>query len=103
LPSCEVEKWISSDEIVTSVEEDVFEIIHSWADHNKSERSVKFSELFRHVRLTCLSRDFLMSDVVTNDLVKENEDCLDRVTGALRWIEQATCCDDPSHILQGRL
>jgi len=95
LPSCEVEKWISSDEIVISVEEDIFEIILSWVNHNKSERSVKFSELFRHVRLTCVSRDFLMSDVVTNDLVKGNGDHLGRVTGALRWLDQTTYCDDP--------
>ena len=52
-------------------EENVFEIILRWIDHDKSERSGKFSEVFSHVRLTCVSRDYLLSHVVTNDLVKE--------------------------------
>ena len=57
LPSHDIEKWISSDEIVIDDEENVFEIILKWIDHDKSERSGKFSELFSHVRLTCVSRD----------------------------------------------
>lgn len=95
LPSREVENWISSDEIVVSVEEDVFEIILKWINHNKSERSLKFSELFRHVRLTCVSRDFLITAVVTNDLVQENKECLDGVVAALGWIDRADDCDVP--------
>ena len=90
LSSHEVEKWISSDEIVIDAEENVHEIMLRWINHDKSERSVKFGELFRHVRLTTISRDFLLSDVVTNDLVKENKDCLDSVTDALNWIERST-------------
>ena len=94
--SCdEIEKWISSDEIVINAEEDVFKIVLRWVDHNKSERSVKFSELFRHVRLTFVPRDFLINDVVTNDLVTRNKDCMDRVTSALAWIDQVTDCDFP--------
>ena len=95
LPSSEVEKWISSDEIVIDAEENVFEIIIRWIDHDKNERSGKFSELFSHVRLTCLSRDYLLSHVVTSDLVKENADCLDSVTGALEWLDRPTDCDAP--------
>ena len=72
LPSSEIEKWISSDELVIDAEENVFETILRWIDHDKSERSGKFSELFSHVRLTCVSRDYLLSHVVTNDLVREN-------------------------------
>ena len=97
LPSYEVEKWISSDEIVIDAEENVFEIILRWIDHDISERSGIFSELLTHVRLTCISRDYLLSHVVTNDLVKENTDCLDSVTGALEWLDRPTDldCDVP--------
>jgi len=56
LPSHEVEKWISSNKVVISAEEDVFKIILRWINHNESERNVKFSDLFRHVRLTFVSR-----------------------------------------------
>ena len=93
LPSHEVEKWISSDEIVIDSEENVFEIILRWIDRDKSLRSVKFGELFRHVRLTTISRDILLNDVVTNRLVKENKDCLDSVTAALKWFDRSTDCD----------
>ena len=95
LPSHEVEKWISSDEIVIDVEENVFEAMLRWIDHNKSERSGKFSELFSHVRLTCVSRDYLLSHVVTNDLVKENAHWLGKVNEALEWLDRPTDCDVP--------
>ena len=95
LSSHAVEKLISSDEIVIDGEEDVFKIIFRWIERKKSERSVKFSELFRHVRLTCVSRDFLMSDVVTNDLVKGNKDCLHGVNKALTWFNRATYVSRP--------
>jgi len=88
LPSREVEKWISSDEIAISREEDVYKTILKWIDHNRSDRSVKFSELFRHVRLTFVPRDFLISDVINNDLVKGNKDCFDGVTSTLAWIDR---------------
>ncbi|XP_078355884.1 kelch-like protein 2 [Oculina patagonica] len=90
LPSHEVEKWISSDEIVIDAEENVFEILLSWINFDKSERSAKFCELFRHVRLTTISRDILLNDIVTNELVKENEPCFDNVTAALNWIDRST-------------
>ena len=68
----EVEKWISSEDILVAAEEDVFRIIVNWVEQNKGERKDKFEQLFRHVRLVLLSRDSLFSDVVTNELVTEH-------------------------------
>ena len=68
----EVEKWISSENILVAAEEDVFRIIVNWVEQNKGERKDKFEQLFRHVRLVMLSRDSLFSDVVTNELVTEH-------------------------------
>ena len=93
LPSHELEKLVSSDDVVINSEKVVFKTIWKWIIHNKSERSKEFSKLFRHVRLTFLSRDFLLNDVVTNELVTENEECLDSVTSALAWIDRTTDCD----------
>ena len=87
LPSREVKMWISSDEIDVSAEEDVFQIITLWIDHEKSERKKYFAELFREVRLVYVSRDFLHSDVVTNDLVNDNEGCMDLVRHAMELID----------------
>ena len=39
-----------------------------------------------------MSRDFLVTDVVTNDLVNDNKNCLDSVTSTLKWIDRATDC-----------
>ena len=95
LPSHEVEKWISGNDVVISAEGDVFKIILRWIDYDKRKRSIKFSDLFRHVRLTFISRETLKSDVMTNHLVKENKVCLNAVTDALAWIDQATSCNVP--------
>ena len=50
----------------------MFRIIVNWIEQNKGERKDKFEQLFRHVRLVMLSRDSLLSDVVTNELVTEH-------------------------------
>ena len=83
LEAKEVERWISSDEISVAVEADVFKIVLKWIEQNKSERKASFEQLFRHVRLTSLSRDFLL-DVVTNELVEENFNCFKLISKALK-------------------
>ena len=87
LSSEEVKLWISSDEIDVSAEEDVFKIILTWIDREKSERKKYFAELFREVRLIYVSPDYLHSDIVTNDLVNDNEGCLDLVKHAMKIID----------------
>ena len=79
----EVERWISSDEISVAVEADVFKIVLKWIEQKKSERKASFEELFRHIRLASLSRDFLL-DVVTNELVRENSHCFKLISDALK-------------------
>ena len=68
----EVERWSSSDDICVTAEEDVLKIIQKWIEQNESDRKAKFEELFRHVRLVLVSRDVLVVDVVTNQLVRDN-------------------------------
>ena len=87
LSSEEVIKWISSDEIVVGVEEDVFKIILSWIDHDRSEREKYFADLFGQVRLVYVSRDYLFNHIVTNDLVNDNACCLTLVKGAVKALE----------------
>lgn len=83
MSSEEVEMWISSDEVVVGGEEDVFKIILTWIEHNKDERKKYFANLFRQVRLVYVSRDFLCSDILTNDLVKTKKACLNLVMDAV--------------------
>ena len=79
----EVKMWISSDDIDVNAEEDVFKIILTWVDHEKSERKKHFAELFREVRLVHVSRDYLHCHIVTNDLV--NDCCMDLVKVAMEF------------------
>ena len=88
----EVERWISSDEISVAVEADVFKIVVKWIEQDKSERKASFERLFRHVRLVFISRDFL-NDVVTNELVRENSDCLKLISDAVK-LTSFTCEGD---------
>ena len=86
----EVEKWISSENVLVEAEEDVFRVIVNWVEQNKRERKVKFEQLFRHVRLVLLSRDFLFSDIVTNELVTEHFSILRRVTDAIKLVRASS-------------
>ena len=83
LEAKEVERWISSDEISVAVEADVFKIVLKWIEQKKSERKASFEQLFGHVRLASLPRDFLF-DVVTNELVRENFGCLKLISDAVK-------------------
>ena len=83
LEAKEVERWISNDEISVAFEGDVFKIILKWIEQKKSERKAWLEQLFRHVRLTFLSRDVLLH-VLTNELVRENFVCLKLVSDAVK-------------------
>ena len=83
----EMEMWLSSDAINVGKEEDVFRIILAWIDHDRIKREKYFAELFRHVRLVFASRDFLSSEILKNDLVKDNESCVKRVVDAIHLID----------------
>ena len=94
LSSQEVERWISSDDIDVSAEEDVFEIICRWIKKKKLKRKPKFNELFRHVRLIFISLEYL-SKVKKKSLVKNNKQCLASVTSAMNWLDRAPELDLP--------
>ena len=83
----DVEIWISSDEINVSAEEDVFKILLTWIDHDKSERKKCFQSLFKHVRLPYVTRDYLHRNIVTHDLVRGNGRCLDLVEHTLKMVD----------------
>ena len=98
MSSEEVNKWISSDKINVSSEEDVFKIILTWIDHDKSERKKYFADLFRQVRLIYASRDYLFNDIVTHDLVNDNACCLELVKDAMETIDSKNSKISRSHL-----
>ena len=84
----ELKSWISSDKICVSAEEDVFKIILYWISGDKLVRKKYFQLLFRQVRLVYVSRDFLYSDIVTNEFVKFDKYCLSLVKGTMKVIDR---------------
>jgi len=87
MSSKEMEMWLSSDDINVSAEEDVYKIILAWINHDRNKRQKYFAELFHHVRLVFALRDFLSSDILMNDLVKDNDSCLNRAVEAINFID----------------
>ena len=83
----EIAMWISSDEVHIEAEEDVFKIILRWIMRNKKERKKYFFELFRHIRLVYVSRDYLRNDIAKSDLVKANRSCLRLVKDTIKTSE----------------
>ena len=63
LPSHEVEQLISRDDLYVSAEEDVFKFILKWIYHDEKERKQYFQELFRHVLLSFVWRDYLLNEM----------------------------------------
>ena len=103
LSSEELKMWISSDEINVTAEEDAFKLGLAWIYHDKNERKRYFAELFGHVRLIYISRDYLIRNVVTNELVKDNEGCLDLVNKVVNLIDfnsSMNVCDTPRKSLK---
>ena len=86
-----VMEWVSSDDITVSTEEEVFKGIVKWVSRNKSEREVDFPSLLHQVRLVSIPHDFLLNELVKEELVAKNSVlCLNFVLDAIRLIASAT-------------
>jgi len=87
----QVMEWVSSDDITVNVEEEIFKGIVKWVSHNKSEREVNFPGLLHQVRLVSISHDFLLNELVKEELVAKNSVlCLNFVLDAIRLIANAS-------------
>ena len=115
LDNQQVVEWISRDDLAVRTEDIIFKAIVWWIQHSKSERKGKFEELFRHVRLSFISRDYLLGDVLANDLVSGCSNCLKLAKDAIerkcafrsprKWTDadrylvvymgKETCCYEP--------
>ena len=87
----QVMEWVSGDDVVISAEEDVFNGILKWVGYNKSERERDFPELLRQVRLTSVSHDFLLNELMKEELITKNaEFCSYFAVNAMKVMLSAT-------------
>ena len=86
----EVEEWISSDEIQINGEEDVFQVILKWMEGRDHKEGEVFFELFRHVRVVYMSRNFVFKVVFSHPLVKDSAICTEFVLNALKEVSSGS-------------
>ena len=82
----EVEEWISSDEIRVRGEEDFFQAIVKWVEQKGSGEREKFFELFRHVRLIYLSRNYVLNDILPHPLITNEKACTAFVLDTIKHV-----------------
>ncbi|XP_069466164.1 kelch-like protein 17 isoform X3 [Ambystoma mexicanum] len=85
LPLKQVLDLISSDSLNVPSEEEVYRAVLSWVKHDVDGRRQHVPRLMKCVRLPLLSRDFLMSNVDTELLVRHHSECKDLLIEALKY------------------
>ena len=100
----EVMEWVSSDDITVNAEEEIFKGIVKWVSHDRSEREVDFPALLHEVRLVSISHDFLLNNLVKEELVARNTElCLNFVLDGVRLMAsviEEQCGQQPRKCLE---
>ncbi|EFA04963.1 kelch-like protein 17 isoform X1 [Tribolium castaneum] len=85
LPVEEVKELISNSQLNISSEEDVFTAVLNWVKHDLGERSRFISQLMVHVRLPLVNREFLMTRVDNERLIRDDSECRELLLEAMRY------------------
>ncbi|KAL1139836.1 hypothetical protein AAG570_006813 [Ranatra chinensis] len=85
LPFSEVEELISNNQLNIASEEKVFLAVLNWVKHGIADRVQFIAKLLSHVRLPLMSRDFLMTTVDTETLVRESSECKELLLEAMKY------------------
>ena len=72
LQAKEVSDWISRDDIIIGAEEEVLNGIVKWVSYDRGEREAHFTELLHHIYLQSIPADFLLKEIVQEDLFSQN-------------------------------
>ena len=70
-------KVLSSDDLNVNFEEEVYESVLKWVNFNITERSKLLPQILEHVRLPLVSKDYLLSKIDHEPLVRLNMACRD--------------------------
>ena len=86
LDIAQVMKWVSSDDVTVTSEEEIFKGIVKWVTHKKCERESNFAELLSQVRLKSISRKFLFNELVNEELVATSKETLNFVLRSMECL-----------------
>lgn len=81
----QVEELISNTRLNITSEEKVFLAVLNWVRHDLNTREKHISRLMRHVRLPLVTRDFLVSHVDSDNLIRDNPECKEYLLEAMRY------------------
>ncbi|KAM9838198.1 kelch-like protein 10 [Aulostomus maculatus] len=76
LSAQDLSDFLKRDTLCVKKESIVFEVILRWISHAPEDRARFITVLLRKVRLALISPDFFMNNVLSNNLVKNNLECL---------------------------
>ena len=71
-------------------EEDVFQAVVKWAEKRGSGDREKFFDLFRHVRLIYLSRNYVLNEIFPHPLVTNDKACTAFVLDAVKDVSSGS-------------
>lgn len=83
-PSSVIE-LISSNELGVLLEEDVFEAVIQWVNHDRENRMNQLPSLLKQVRYQLLPHTYIVKHVVENDLLKCSPQCKDFIIDVLKY------------------
>lgn len=90
LPSSEVNNLLSDDFIVISSEEQVFEALLKWINHDLDGRKFDFPSMLKKVRLSQLKQEYFDETVATFSLVEEIPEAHEIVSAARNQLSGLT-------------
>ncbi|XP_070560703.1 kelch-like protein 17 isoform X2 [Ptychodera flava] len=96
LPKQEVVDLVGSDQLNVAVEEVVFRAVIAWISYDVTSRGRYTSQLLKFVRLPLLSKEFLMDQVESNNIVRNCPECKDFLIEAMKYL----LCPEQRAILQ---
>ncbi|XP_064458270.1 kelch-like protein 2 [Ornithodoros turicata] len=85
LSASQVSRLISSDRLSVPSEEQVFEAVMNWVNHDLPNREEQLGSLMEHVRLPLLSQEYLVQRVEEEPLLKSNHLCKDFLIEAMKY------------------
>ncbi|XP_028406547.1 kelch-like protein 20 [Dendronephthya gigantea] len=78
-------KVLSSDDLNVNYEEEVYESVLKWVSFNISERSKFLPQILENVRLPLISKDYLLSKIDNEPLIRVNMACRDLLDEAKNY------------------
>ena len=93
LDIAQVTKWVSSDDVTVTSEEEIFKGIVKWVTHEKTERESDFAKLLNHVRLKSMSHHFLFNELINEELAATSKETSNFVLRSMKCIFDPFCED----------